>query len=173
LHSFVCNRRDYNRIALAEHTEGRSLQVLLVEDNAGDIYLLERALEKAAFRHTLTILRDGAEAMAFLSRTEPADDYPPDLILLDLNLPKVDGSTILELFRTRPTLENTPVVLLSSSQAPYDINRARGLKRCIYLTKPSSLEAFLNIGQQVKTFWDQWQHEPSAASPAQGPAPSI
>ena len=136
------------------------VHILLIEDNEGDIFLLARALEHAAFHHRLTVLQDGADAMSFLRRdfsSEP--DSRPDLVLLDLNLPRVEGSKILELFRTSSVLQSIPVVLLSSSTAPRDSAKASLLNHCIYIAKPSDLDAYMEIGFQVKAFWEQCRRE--------------
>ncbi len=132
----------------------RPVRVLLVEDNESDIYLIRRALSEADFPHVLTVLSDGAEARAFLEREGVTTEDPlPEIVLLDMNLPRVNGSALVELFRDRPALQNIPVVLLSSSQAPQDLARADELRRGIYFVKPSDLESFMDIGRRVKEFW--------------------
>ena len=142
----------------------RPVRVLLVEDNESDIYLIRRALSEADFPHVLTVLSDGAEARAFLERKGVTTEDPlpeivlpenplPEIVLLDMNLPRVNGSALVELFRDRPALQNIPVVLLSSSQAPQDLARADELRRGIYFVKPSDLESFMDIGRRVKEFW--------------------
>jgi CheY-like chemotaxis protein len=148
---------------LAEGAEAHLARILLVEDNEGDVFLISRALKEAAFPHILTVIRDGADAMALLnSKTSAKDDPLPDLVMLDLNLPRVDGTALVELFRSQPVLQNIPVVLLSSSSAPHDRAKARELKRGMYVIKPSDLDSFMDIGRQVKAFWIRSQEREDA-----------
>jgi CheY-like chemotaxis protein len=128
-------------------------RILLIEDNEADIYLLSMALENAGFPYTLKTIRDGADARAFLNGV--SDDSTPELILIDLNLPRVDGTALIDLLRSRPELQDIPVVLLSSSSSPRDAARAGELKRSTFMLKPSDLTAFLDIGRRVREFIEQ------------------
>jgi CheY-like chemotaxis protein len=147
-----------NTSAATASAQSSPVRVLLVEDNEGDIFLIARALQEARFPHTLTVLRDGADAMEFLSRETPSESAPmPELVLMDLNLPRVDGTALIQLFRERAALQDIPVVLLSSSEARHDSARAQELRKGIYFVKPTELGAFMEIGERVKEFWAQSQ----------------
>jgi CheY-like chemotaxis protein len=138
-------------------SDGHAAQarLLLIEDNEGDIFLLSMALKRASFSYSLTTIRDGAEAVTYLMKCGNPGAAPPDLILLDLNLPRVDGTSIIGLLRGEPALENIPVIVLSSSKSPQDAKRAGGLRRSIFIAKPSELQAFRAIGEKVKDFLQQ------------------
>ena len=138
-----------------EEAGSHAVRILLVEDNEGDIYLLSLALQSAGFPHHLTIFRDGAEAMAFLRDAVSGGAALPELVLLDLNLPRVDGGTLIEMFRAEPALSGIPVILLSSSQSPGDMARAGRLRRCTFVIKPSDLASYMAIGSLAKDFWMQ------------------
>ena len=114
----------------------KAIQVLMVEDNPGDVLLAEQALKEFPLQVKLTTARDGQEALAILSRA----DYAPDLVILDLNLPKVSGHTVLERYQSE--LKKTPVVIFSSSWNDADLDRAfsRGARE--YVQKPTDLDAF-------------------------------
>jgi len=137
--------------------------ILLIEDNDGDVFLLAMALQKAGFRHTLTTIRDGADAIDFLKNLAQSGHVPPDLILLDLNLPRVDGGTIVHVLRSQPDLQPIPVVILSSSQSPDDAARVANIARSMFIVKPSNLEAFMEIGHRVRDFLQSTRHEGSVA----------
>jgi len=139
-------------------------RILLIEDNEGDIFLLSMALKRASFSYDLTTIRDGAEAITYLMQCGMPGLAPPDLIVLDLNLPRVDGTSIIGLLRTEAALENIPVVVLSSSKSPEDARRAGGLKRSIFIAKPSELEAFMAIGEKVKDFLQQLRQTESMSN---------
>ena len=146
---------------------GPPARILIVEDNDGDIFLLTLALEKAAFPHSLTVFRDGADAMKFLRGALLAGgDALPGLAMLDLNLPRVDGSTVIEMFRTEPALSNIPVVLMSSSRAPQDSALAGKLNKCIFAVKPSDLSAYMNLGVLARDFWMRERKAAGQPNPA-------
>ena len=127
-------------------------RILLIEDNEGDVFLLRMALKNASFRHSILAISDGAEALEYFRTNRTSGQPAPDLILLDLNLPRVDGVTLIELLRNDPHLRNTPVVVMSSSQSPKDAGCIAGLNRAMFVLKPSELTAFMEVGVKVREF---------------------
>ena len=127
------------------------LRILLAEDNAGDVLLVRQALEEHHIEHELHVVRDGAAALDYLARMgEPGQVPCPDIILLDLNLPKVEGPEILRNFRQHPKCAHTPVVVVTSSDARSDRVRMAELGISHYFKKPSDLDAFLELGGIVR-----------------------
>jgi two-component system, chemotaxis family, response regulator Rcp1 len=127
------------------------LQILLAEDNEGDVILVEQALAEHGIVHELHVVKDGAEALNFVSEMGNGDGPPcPDVLLLDLNLPKVDGPKVLEAFRKHPACTRTPVIVVTSSDAPKDRARVKTLGANAYFRKPSDLTEFMAIGALVK-----------------------
>lgn len=130
------------------------IDILLVEDNPGDVLLTREALKDAKVRNELNVAEDGVEAMAYLRREGKYADAPrPDLILLDLNLPKKDGREVLAEIKRDPTLKRIPVVVLTTSQAEEDILRSYNLHANCYVTKPVDLNQFLTIVKAIEDFW--------------------
>jgi chemotaxis family two-component system response regulator Rcp1 len=130
------------------------IHVLLVEDSPGDIRLTQEALKDAKMHIHLDVTRDGQEAMAFLMREgEYANAARPDLILLDLNLPKKDGREVLKEIKEDPTLKIIPVVILTTSASEADILRSYSLHANCYITKPVSLDGFLTVVKSIDNFW--------------------
>jgi CheY-like chemotaxis protein len=130
------------------------IEVLLVEDSAGDVRLTREAFRDAKVRINLHVACDGAEAMAFLGRQGEYANVPrPDLILLDLNLPKKDGREVLEDIKNSPTLKSIPVVILTTSSSDADILGSYRLHANCYITKPVDLEGFLNVVKSIDSFW--------------------
>jgi chemotaxis family two-component system response regulator Rcp1 len=130
------------------------IEILLVEDNPGDARLTQEALREGHVRNNLHHARDGVEAMEFVRREGPYADAPrPDLILLDLNLPRKDGRATLEELKEDPDLRLIPVVILTTSEAEQDILRAYELRGNCYITKPVDLEKFLEIVRLIEDFW--------------------
>ncbi len=126
-------------------------RILVVEDNAADIYLLRLALAKAGLTVDLTVIEDGAEALVFARRQGKYAATPiPDLAVLDLNLPKLGGSAVLEAMRQNPELSHVPVAIMSSSEGPRDQTKVTELGIRRYITKPPGLEEFMHIGQVLK-----------------------
>jgi CheY-like chemotaxis protein len=126
-------------------------QILLVEDNAADVYLLRKAIAAANFEVELTVIEDGAEALAFVrAEGKYAARGVPDLAVLDLNLPKNEGTAVLTAIRQTKDVANVPVVITSSSPSPSDRSRVEllGIER--YVVKPTDLEEFLKIGAILK-----------------------
>jgi chemotaxis family two-component system response regulator Rcp1 len=126
------------------------LMILLAEDNLGDIMLVQRALEKHRIAHRLYVVRDGAEALAFVDRIGQPGAPCPDVVLLDLNLPKVDGRQVLTEFRKHPGCLQAPVIVVSSSDAPRDRTRMAELGIARYFRKPLDFEGFLQLGAVVR-----------------------
>ena len=130
------------------------IQILLVEDNPGDVELTREALHDTKVHMHLSVVPDGVEAMAFLRREGAYADAPrPDLILLDLNLPRKDGRGVLADVKQDPALRHIPVVVLTSSQAEQDIVRAYELHANCYVTKPVDLDQFVTIVRSIEQFW--------------------
>ncbi|HXM98399.1 MAG TPA: response regulator [Candidatus Dormibacteraeota bacterium] len=130
------------------------LQVLLVEDSPGDVRLTREAFKDAKVHITLHVVSDGAEAMAFLAREGKHADAPrPDLILLDLNLPKKDGRSVLAEIKGNPSLQTIPVVILTTSSSEEDILKSYLLHANCYITKPVNLDGFLKVVRSIDNFW--------------------
>lgn len=124
----------------------------MVEDNRGDVLLMQEALRESAVAFDLEHIADGEQAVAYV-RHFPAEARPrPELILLDLNLPRIDGWRVLEEIRSLPHFLNIPVAILSSSNAPADLRRAREFPNLIYIQKPPSFDALVKIGPELKQF---------------------
>jgi len=136
-------------------TDGRSpIEILLVEDNPGDERLTREALKEGKVYHKLHWAKDGVEAMDFLQRRGKHRDAPrPDIILLDLNLPKKDGREVLLEIKQDPELRAIPVVILTTSQAEEDVLRSYDLHANCYVTKPVDLEKFIVVVQSIDRFW--------------------
>lgn len=140
---------DVNIQALA-----RAIEVLLVEDNPGDVRLTREALKAGKVWSNLHVVGDGEEAMAFVRQQGPFVKAPrPDLILLDLNLPKKDGREVLSLIKADDNLKRIPVVILTTSQAEEDILKSYNLNANCYITKPVDFGQFLNVVRAVEEFW--------------------
>jgi chemotaxis family two-component system response regulator Rcp1 len=138
----------------ATGTDVAPIEVLLVEDSAGDVRLTREAFKDAKVLINLHVASDGTEAMAFLKREGEYANVPrPDLILLDLNLPKKDGREVLEEIKESPTLKSIPVVILTTSASEADILRSYRLHANCYITKPVDLEGFLKVVKSIDAFW--------------------
>jgi chemotaxis family two-component system response regulator Rcp1 len=132
----------------------RPAEILLVEDNEGDVRLTMEALRDAKVVNHLNVTRDGVEATDFLYRRGPYAHAPrPDLILLDLNLPRKDGREVLAEIKADADLRQIPVVVLTTSEAEEDLACAYGLHANCYLNKPVDFDRFLNVIQAIETFW--------------------
>lgn len=132
----------------------RAVEILLVEDNLGDIRLTTEVLKDAKLYNNINIAKDGVEALDFLYRRGNFHDaVRPDLILLDLNLPRKDGREVLEEIKTDPALKNIPVVVLTTSSAEQDIIKSYSLHANCYITKPVDLEQFSRIVASIEEFW--------------------
>lgn len=129
-------------------------EILLVEDNPGDVFLTQEAFREGRLAYRLSVVEDGEEAMRFLRRQGKHSNAPlPDLILLDLNLPKKDGRELLGEVKEDPDLRQIPVIVLTTSAAEQDIARAYKLHANCYLTKPIQMDDFLKTIRSVEDFW--------------------
>ena len=132
----------------------KPIEILLVEDNPGDARLTREALAHSKVRNNLHHARDGEEAMAFLRREGSYGNAPtPDLVLLDLNLPRRDGREVLEDIKSDAALKHIPVVILTSSQAEEDILRSYRLHANCFITKPVDLEQLTKVVHGIEQFW--------------------
>ena len=135
-------------------TLSRPIDILLVEDSPGDVRLTREALADGKVRNRLSVVADGMEAMDFLRRRRSFADAPrPDLILLDLNLPRKDGREVLEEVKADPDLRRIPVVVLTTSGAEEDILRSYSLHANCYITKPMDLDKFFAVIKAIDDFW--------------------
>lgn len=132
----------------------KPIEILLVEDNAADVRLTEEALREGKVRNNLHVARDGMEALEFLRRQgKHAKATRPDLILLDLNLPRRDGREVLAEIKDDPALKMIPVVVLTTSSAEADILKSYKLHANCYITKPVDLEQFVSVVKSIDDFW--------------------
>jgi chemotaxis family two-component system response regulator Rcp1 len=130
------------------------IEVLLVEDSPGDVRLTREALKDAKVHISLHVASDGIEAMAFLERKELHANAPrPDLILLDLNLPRKDGRQVLKEIKESPSLRSIPVVILTTSSSEADVLQSYHLHANCYISKPVDLDGFLKVIQSIDNFW--------------------
>lgn len=132
----------------------RPVEILLVEDNPGDVRLTQEALRDGKVRNNLSVAPDGVEAMAFLRREGKYAGAPrPDLILLDLNLPRMDGREVLAAIKADERLRRIPVVVLTTSRAEQDVLRSYDLHVNCYVTKPIDLDQFITVVKTIEDFW--------------------
>jgi CheY-like chemotaxis protein len=130
------------------------IEILLVEDNPGDVRLTKEALKEGKVYNNLHWAKDGVEALEFLRREGSHKNAPrPDIILLDLNLPKVDGREVLSIIKNDSHLKHIPVVVLTTSKADEDVLRSYELHANCYVTKPVDLEKFIVVVQSIDRFW--------------------
>jgi CheY-like chemotaxis protein len=139
---------------MSQHFDGRPVEILLVEDNPGDVRLTIEALKEGKVNNNLHITSDGVEALAYLRKEEPfVEAVRPDLILLDLNLPKMDGRELLEIIKGDEDLRRIPVVILTTSGAEEDILKTYNLHANCYITKPVNLDQFIKVVNSIEDFW--------------------
>ena len=139
---------------MLEQSRRGGVEVLLVEDNPGDVRLTREALSEAHREVSLNVVNDGLDALRYLRREPPYASAPrPNLILLDLNLPKKDGREVLEEIKTDAELKEIPVVVMTTSDAQADIRRAYGLHANCYVTKPADFDAFVTLVKSIEQFW--------------------
>ena len=132
----------------------RPIDILLIEDNPGDVVLTREALQEGKIANRLSIVGDGVLALDFLHRRAPHADAPrPDLILLDLNLPKKDGREVLAELKAHPELKTIPIVVLTTSKAEEDILKSYELHANCYITKPVDFAQFMNVVRTIDEFW--------------------
>ncbi len=135
-------------------TDCRPADFLLVEDNPGDVRLTQEALKNHKVQNNLHVVTDGEEAIAYLRKQGKYKDAPrPDIILLDLNLPKRDGREVLQEIKSDPLLKAIPVVIITSSEAEQDIVKSYNLNANCYVTKPVNLDQFIKVVQSINDFW--------------------
>ncbi len=135
-------------------TDEKSITILLVEDNPADVRLTVEALKEGKILNTLHVVEDGDRAILFLNRQEPYAHAPrPDLILLDLNLPRKNGREVLEEIKSDDSLKRIPVVILTTSRDDEDIMKSYNHHANCYITKPVDLAKFINIVRTIKDFW--------------------
>ena len=134
--------------------EMRSVNILLVEDNPDDVILTKESLKEGKIKNTMYDVGDGVEAMAFLRRQGKYAGSPrPDIVFLDLNLPKKDGRQVLEEIKTDADLRSIPVVILTTSEAEEDVLKSYNLHANSYITKPVNLERFIHVIKHIEEFW--------------------
>lgn len=151
---------------MTSEATGRAVEILLVEDNPGDVRLTQEALKEGKVLNNLTVAGDGAEALAILRRGLDDGSRCPDLIFLDLNLPKKDGREVLEEIKGDEELRRIPVVVLTTSSAEEDILRSYDLHANCYVTKPVDLEQFMKVVLSIEDFWLTVVRLPPAAERA-------
>lgn len=133
---------------------GKPVEILLVEDNEGDVGLIEEVLEEMNIRNKLNVATDGEEAILFLHNEGKFSGSPrPDIVLLDLNLPKKDGREVLKEIKADCNLKNIPVVILTTSGSEKDILRAYDLHANAYITKPLDFDQFIKVIESIGNFW--------------------
>jgi DNA-binding response OmpR family regulator len=132
----------------------RPINILLIEDNPGDVRLTREVLLEGKIFNRLNVVIDGVEALKYLNREDEYKNVPiPDLILLDLKLPKLDGREVLQKIKEKENLKNIPVIILTSSEDENDMLKSYNLGVDYYFTKPLNLEQFLNVIKVFDTFW--------------------
>ncbi|GAB4050880.1 response regulator [Catellatospora paridis] len=139
---------------MSDHEVGHPIEVLLVEDDPGDVLMTREAFEEYKMRNILRVVSDGVEALAYLRKEgEFAEANTPDLILLDLNLPRRDGREVLREIKNDPDLCRIPVVVLTTSQAEEDVLRSYQLHANAYVAKPVDFERFISVVKQIDDFF--------------------
>ncbi len=139
---------------MAESANVLPVKIVVIEDNPGDVLLLRMAFEQARFECEMTVLNDGADALAlFRQKPGTSTQFVPDLAVLDLNLPKHDGTELLEAARGNAMFAQMPVAILSSSPSPQERSSLPAFHRVCYITKPPELEQYLSIGTVIRDFY--------------------
>ncbi len=134
--------------------QGKPIEILVVEDNPGDVRLIQENLKAFKMANEVHVVKDGVEAMQYLRQQGPyTGTTPPDLIILDLNLPKKNGREVLAEIKEDPVLKRIPVIILTSSEADDDILKAYDLHANCYVTKPGRLDDFVKVIQAIEYFW--------------------
>lgn len=135
-------------------SERNLAEILLVEDNEGDVILTQEAFEDAKFRNNLNVARDGEQALDYLFKRNGYENaVTPDIILLDLNLPKLHGKDVLQEIKSDPGLKRVPVIVLTSSEADKDVVESYNLNANCYVVKPIDAVKFMEVIQQIESFW--------------------
>lgn len=139
---------------MSSEQAGRPIEILLVEDNPGDVRLTQEVLKDGKVNNHLSIVDDGEKAISFLKKQPPYTQAPhPDLILLDLNLPRKDGREVLEIIKANEQWRRIPVVILTTSRAEEDIIKAYDLHANCYIAKPIDLDQFIKVVKSIEEFW--------------------
>ncbi|WP_028046949.1 response regulator [Cellulomonas sp. URHE0023] len=134
--------------------DSKVIDVLLVEDDPGDVLMTQEAFSDNKLRNRLSVVADGVEALQFLRKEGPHKDAPtPDLVLLDLNLPRMDGREVLEAVKSDERLRKIPVVVLTTSEAEEDVVRSYSLHANAYVTKPVDFDRFIDVVRQIDEFF--------------------
>jgi two-component system, chemotaxis family, response regulator Rcp1 len=145
--------REWN-VPMTQQINGEPIEILLVEDSPDDIILTTEALRDGKVRNRVSVVEDGEEAMAFLRRQGRNASAPrPDLILLDLNLPRKDGREVLKEIKADPDLKRIPVVIMTISSDPRDVHQMYDLHANCYVTKPVDLDQFIGVVKSIENFW--------------------
>lgn len=145
--------------------EARPIEILLVEDNPADVRMAKEALKDCNVSNRLSVVEDGEEALAFVRGLDGHAGRPrPDLILLDLNLPRKDGHQVLAEIKADPDLRRIPVVILTTSENERDVSKAYDLNANCYITKPGGLEQFVTVMKSIQYFWSMVVQLPTAAA---------
>jgi len=143
----------------------QQIHILLVDDNEGDILLTREALDDARIVNKISIANDGVEAISFLKKDPPYRDAAmPDLILLDINLPKMDGTEVLSIIKNDPELKRIPVIMLTTSSSEKDILASYDNYANCYITKPVDLDRFMDVVRTIEDFWISIVKLPKIAS---------
>lgn len=133
---------------------GKAIEILLVEDSVGDIELITEALQDSKVKNNLNIVNDGIEAMEYLNKKgKYKKSLRPDLVFLDLNMPKKDGREVLKEIKADATLRQIPVVVMTTSDDEQDIAKSYDLQASCYVTKPVDFEQFIKVVQSIENFW--------------------
>ena len=139
---------------MSETRSGRPVEILLVEDNPADVRLTIEVFKDSRITNHISVVMDGEEALAFLhKRGKYADEFRPDLVLLDLNLPKKDGREVLSEIKADPELKTIPIIVLTTSDADQDVWKAYDSGVNSYITKPVDLDQFIRIFRSIEDFW--------------------
>ncbi len=142
------------KVKMIRGLNGRPVEILLVEDNEGDIGLVEEVFQEGRINNNLSVAEDGEEAMMFLrNQGQFTEATRPDLILLDLNLPGMDGREVLKEVKEDDDLKKIPIVVLTTSKAEEDILKSYDLHANSYITKPVDFNQFMNVIKSIETFW--------------------
>ncbi|MGZ0747009.1 response regulator [Haloparvum sp. AD34] len=150
---------------MTDRRNGDPIDILLVEDNPGDVRLTQEAFRQASLANELDVVRDGEAALDYLYQRDEHEGAPvPSLILLDLNLPKVDGMDVLETIKAEPELRRIPVVVLTGSDAEEDVVESYENYVNAYLTKPIDPDEFVDLVRSFENFWFQLVELPPTAS---------
>src|SRR5690348_9064036 len=144
----------------------KELRILVIEDSPSDVRLIREALKDTPIAVRLSVARDGVEGLNLLHSSENGGFDRPDLVLLDLNLPKKNGCEVLAEMKSDPALKQIPVLVMTSSKADDDITKAYSLNANCYITKPGNLDEYIEVIQAIEGFWFMTATLPHAAAPS-------